>query len=227
MKEKFYNIPIEKQNIIINACLAEFSINGYNKTSMNDIAKSAGISKASLFYYFDTKKDLYLYLYEFCYENYLRELEKMINSKNKDFFDLFLEHQHKRIKLMKRHPEMFLFINKFESIETEDLSKQVDISKLLHRHPELFTLTNGFNSNDNDELNDDLKQLRKDFVNNLIDSIIKNSDMSKFKENVDINILLDIMKWVINGYMQRLITNNFMDVELDEYILFFKKHLYK
>lgn len=227
MKEKFYNIPIEKQNIIINACLAEFSINGYNKTSMNDIAKSAGISKASLFYYFDTKKDLYLYLYEFCYENYLRELEKMINYKNKDFFDLFLEHQHKRIKLMKRHPEMFLFINKFESIETEDLSKQVDISKLLHRHPELFTLTNGFNSNDNEELNDDLKQLRKDFVNNLIDSIIKNSDMSKFKENVDINILLDIMKWVINGYMQRLITNNFMDVELDEYILFFKKHLYK
>lgn len=229
MKEKFNNIPIEKQNIVINSALAEFATNGYNKTSMNDIAKSAGVSKASLFYYFNTKRELYLYLYEFCYENYLRELEKMIKTKNKDFFDLFLEHQYRRIKLMKRHPEMFLFISKSEATEGENLLSQVDASKLIQRHPEIFALTNGFNSNDDVDLNDDLYELKKNFVHRLIESIIRNSDMSKFKDDVDINILLDIMKWTVNGYMHKLISNNndFMDVELDKYILFLKKYLYK
>lgn len=227
MNEKFYSISVEKQNIINNSALAEFATNGYNKTSMNDIAKSAGISKASLFYYFGTKKELYLYLYEFCYENYIQELEKMIKSKQRDFFDLFLEHQHRRIKLMQRHPEIFLFLNKSESVDNKELLSQSNISKLIERHPEIFAFTNGFNSNDSDEINENLKELRINFVNKLVDSIISNSDMSKFKNDVDINIILDIMKWTVNGYMHKFISGDFMDKKLDEYILFLKKYLYK
>ena len=77
MKDKFFNIPLEKQNKIINSALAEFAKNGYTKTSINDIAKSADVSKASLFYYFNTKKELYLYLYEYCYDCYMKEVEKI------------------------------------------------------------------------------------------------------------------------------------------------------
>lgn len=227
MKEKFYNIPLEKQNTIINAALAEFAKNGYNKTSINDIAKSANISKASLFYYFDTKKELYLYLYEYCYDSYMKEVEKMINSETKDFFELFLEHQHRRIKLMKRHPEMFLFLNKSESTENRDMLSDVDINKLINRHPEIFAFTNGLNSNDSAELNSDLKELRQDFINKLTVSIVNKSDMSKFKEDVNFNILLDIMNWIVNGYMHKIIDGNTNNVELDEYVLFMKKYLYK
>lgn len=227
MKDKFFNIPLEKQNKIINSALAEFAKNGYTKTSINDIAKSADVSKASLFYYFNTKKELYLYLYEYCYDCYMKEVEKMLCSETKDFFELFLEHQHRRINLMKRHPEMFLFLNESDSNENEDILNEVDIDKLITRHPEIFSITNGFNSNDDKELNSDLKRLRKNFVDKLITSIINKSDMSKFKEDVDINILLDIMKWVTNGYMRKIINHEPINIALDDYILFLKKSLYK
>lgn len=60
--EKFLNLPVEKQNIIIDAALKNFAVHGYKKTSISDIASSAGISKAMVFHYFGTKKELYVYL---------------------------------------------------------------------------------------------------------------------------------------------------------------------
>lgn len=72
-------------------------------TLIQDIADTAGISKASLFQYFGNKKDLYLFLYDFagkevtlrtsegtddyfeCAEMYIRTLADMSN----DFPNLF------------------------------------------------------------------------------------------------------------------------------------------
>ena len=48
--EKFLNLPVEKQNIIIDAALKNFAVHGYKKTSISDIASSAGISKAMVFH---------------------------------------------------------------------------------------------------------------------------------------------------------------------------------
>ena len=50
--EKFLSLPIDKQDIIVNAALTCFGINGYKKTSISDIAAAAGISKALIFHYF-------------------------------------------------------------------------------------------------------------------------------------------------------------------------------
>jgi AcrR family transcriptional regulator len=59
--EKFFNLSTEKQQKIVDAALASFGANGYKKTSIRDIAAEAGISKAMIFHYFGTKKQLYLY----------------------------------------------------------------------------------------------------------------------------------------------------------------------
>lgn len=45
----FMKAPPEKQRAIINAGFLCFGQNGYQKTSAADVAKAAGISKASLF----------------------------------------------------------------------------------------------------------------------------------------------------------------------------------
>lgn len=50
---------------IIHAALEEFSVNGYELCSTNKIVKKAGISKGSLFKYFDTKEELYFYLIDY------------------------------------------------------------------------------------------------------------------------------------------------------------------
>ena len=64
MNERFYSLPQDKQQRIINAAYKEFALNSYKKAPMSEIANEAEISKALLFHYFRNKKDLYLYLWD-------------------------------------------------------------------------------------------------------------------------------------------------------------------
>ena len=66
MNEKFFSLPDEKQQSILNAAYRVFSQNSYKNSPMSEIAESAGISKALLFHYFRNKKELYLYLWDYC-----------------------------------------------------------------------------------------------------------------------------------------------------------------
>ena len=52
MKERFFSLPVEKQQAILNAGYRVFSQNSYKNSPMSEIAKEAGISKSLLFYYF-------------------------------------------------------------------------------------------------------------------------------------------------------------------------------
>ena len=62
MNDKFFSLPIEKQEAIVNAGFRVFSQNSYKKSPMSEIADAAGISKSLLFYYFHNKKEFYLFL---------------------------------------------------------------------------------------------------------------------------------------------------------------------
>ena len=62
MNEKFYSLPKEKQQAIINAGYRIFSQNSYKKSPMQKVADAAGISKSFLFHYFHNKKDFYMFL---------------------------------------------------------------------------------------------------------------------------------------------------------------------
>lgn len=60
MDERFFNLPEEKQQRIINAAFMVFAENCYKKAPMSEIAEAGNISKALLFHYFHNKKDLYI-----------------------------------------------------------------------------------------------------------------------------------------------------------------------
>ena len=64
MNDKFYALPEEKRNRIINAGFRVFSQNSYRKSPMNEIAAEAGISKSLLFFYFKNKKEFFLFLWD-------------------------------------------------------------------------------------------------------------------------------------------------------------------
>lgn len=66
MNEKFFSLPEEKQQRIINAGFRVFSQNSYRKSPVSEIADAAGISKSLLFYYFKNKRELYVFLWERC-----------------------------------------------------------------------------------------------------------------------------------------------------------------
>lgn len=61
----FDRLSEEKRTLIINAAIKEFVQNGFEKASTNEMVKEAHISKGSLFNYFYSKKDLYIYLIDY------------------------------------------------------------------------------------------------------------------------------------------------------------------
>ena len=61
-KLTFYNLPNEKQQLLIKAAQQEFSNAPLSEASIANIVKEAGISRGSFYQYFEGKEDLYFYL---------------------------------------------------------------------------------------------------------------------------------------------------------------------
>lgn len=91
MNEKFFSLPEEKQQAILNAGYRVFSQNTYKNSPMSQIAEAAGISKSLLFHYFHNKKELYLYLWQKCADTTEEYLNHYHCYEQTDFFQtLFL-----------------------------------------------------------------------------------------------------------------------------------------
>ncbi len=58
-RARFDNLDLDRQEAILAAAGEEFASNGYSGASLNRIIEAAGISKGSLYYYFDDKGDLF------------------------------------------------------------------------------------------------------------------------------------------------------------------------
>lgn len=110
MNEKFFRLTQERQNQIINGALKVFSKSSYHQTSTLEIAKEAGISKGLLFHYFRNKKELYLFLYDYCINLVFDEIDKKRNIEEKDFFEIILQSQKLKCKLMKKYRYIYEFI---------------------------------------------------------------------------------------------------------------------
>jgi AcrR family transcriptional regulator len=61
-RPRFHKLPAEQQEAILRAALEEFASHGFNEASLNRIIEEAGISKGSMYYYFDGKEDLYAHV---------------------------------------------------------------------------------------------------------------------------------------------------------------------
>ncbi|MBC8062761.1 MAG: TetR/AcrR family transcriptional regulator [Clostridiaceae bacterium] len=110
MFSKFLNIEEEKQQRILDAAMKEFAQKGFEKASTNEIIKEARISKGLLFHYFNNKKTLYLFLYDYCLELCMNEFYKKINMDEKDIFIKLRQCLHIKLELLKKYPEIFGFV---------------------------------------------------------------------------------------------------------------------
>lgn len=62
VRPRFAKLPESQQQAILAAALDEFAAYGFHDASLNRVIESAGISKGSLYYYFDGKEDLYAHV---------------------------------------------------------------------------------------------------------------------------------------------------------------------
>ena len=112
MNPKFYSLPEEKRQAILNAGYRVFSRNDYKKSPMQEIADAAGISKALLFHYFTNKKELYLFLLENCARVTVEQLKKYRCYEQADIFEMMHRGLRVKAQLMKLYPDMTRFVLK-------------------------------------------------------------------------------------------------------------------
>ena len=112
MNEKFYSLPKEKQQKIINAGFRVFSQNSYKKSPMNEIADCAGISKSLLFHYFHNKKELYLFLWDKACTITIKYLNEYGCYEPDDLFEMMERGMRAKIYMMKKYPSMTAFVVK-------------------------------------------------------------------------------------------------------------------
>ena len=123
---KFNNLKPEKQKQIINAAIKEFVQSGFEKASTNESVKRANISKGSLFNYFNSKKDLYLYLIEYG-SQVIVNLNEQIDLSENDLFKRIERVGLQKFYVQQKYPQVFDFLastKQEESVEVKDIIKQ-------------------------------------------------------------------------------------------------------
>ena len=127
MNEKFYALPKQKQQAIINAGYRVFSQNTYRKSPMREIAEEAGISKALLFHYFRNKKELYLFLWDTCAKVTIHYMTEYGCYEQTDLFEMMYRGLRAKAQIMRRYPDIGAFVVK--AYYSDDAEVKPDILK--------------------------------------------------------------------------------------------------
>ena len=102
--DKFLALTEEKRLTILNAAFQCFSKFGYEKASINDIAVAAHISKAAVFQYFGSKKQLYINLLEYCKKIIEGIYDKDSLNSQTDLFDRILASSRMKMEGLQNQP---------------------------------------------------------------------------------------------------------------------------
>jgi AcrR family transcriptional regulator len=124
MYENFTRIPQEEQQRVLNACIEEFALHGYAEASTNAIVKNAGIPKGTLFFYFGSKKSLFLYVIDQAVASFVTTFQQQAGVLPADLFDRLLYIGRQRMQFAIQQPQLYrllfgAFINLPPEIQAE------------------------------------------------------------------------------------------------------------
>lgn len=132
MNEKFFALPEEKQQAIINAGYRVFSRNSYKNSPMSEIAEAAGISKSLLFYYFHNKKELYLFLWDKCAETTIEFLTRYDCYSQRELFESIERGMRAKMEITRLYPDMANFTIK--AFYESDPEISAAVQKSYHKY---------------------------------------------------------------------------------------------
>lgn len=132
MNQKFFSLPAEKQQAILNAGYRVFSQNTYKNSPMSEIAQAAGISKSLLFHYFHNKKELYLYLWDNCARITIDFLTSYNCYSQRNLFDSMERGMQAKLEIMRLYPNMGYFTIKAFYEKDPEISAAIQDS--FHRY---------------------------------------------------------------------------------------------
>lgn len=183
--ENFLSLPEDKQKTIRNSALKVFGENGYKKASVKDIADEADISKSMVFHYFGTKKDLYLYLVDYCSKVLTGPLTSIQKDLPRDYFERMKVATEKQMGVLKDEPFFLKFLTSMLSESDPEVSEEL--------------------------------QTYRDYAATFQSSYaLDDMDFSKFKDDVDLKVVLRMMVWMAEGFSRNVSLES--EEALDKYI---------
>lgn len=124
-KDTFFNLPIEKQNKIIETAIDEFAAYSYDNASINNIIDTCGIAKGSFYQYFENKKDLYKYIIKKAVQRKLDYLSPTFkNPGQHDFFTMLRKMYIAGLEFAKDNPKLLAVGNKFLADKENPIYKE-------------------------------------------------------------------------------------------------------
>lgn len=109
MNDRFFALPADKRNAILNAGYRVFSRNSYKNSPMSEIADAAGISKSLLFHYFRNKKEFYLFLWDKCAEITMEAMTACGCYGQRELFESMERGMRAKMEIIRRYPDMGYF----------------------------------------------------------------------------------------------------------------------
>lgn len=125
MNEKFFALPQERQQAILDAGFRVFSQNSYKHSPMQEIADKAGISKSLLFHYFRNKKELYIFLLDAGAKLTVERLTKSGCYEQTDLFGAMYVGMKAKADVMRLYPDMTTFVLKAYYEQDEEIRGEV------------------------------------------------------------------------------------------------------
>lgn len=118
------NLDPEKKKTILDAAFEEFADHGYEYASTNRIVKKAHIGKGMLFYYFNSKKELFNYLVEYGIDCIVDEYLNKIDSHEPDFIKRYKQAAIVKMRVYAENFHVFnfcatLYLNEYDELEEE------------------------------------------------------------------------------------------------------------
>ncbi len=136
MKRK--DITEKRKEAVFKAAVQCFNETGYDSTTIDAIAEKAGMSKGGVYHYFDSKRELFLELFDYRVNQYFEEMKSYVKQdyspadririlvkkageilkKNEDFYRFCLEF----LSMGVRDPEIKEIMTRFYREATETFS---------------------------------------------------------------------------------------------------------
>ena len=122
---------IQRKEQILDAALHVIVQNGYHQSRMDDIVSTSGLSKGAIYWYYKSKKDVYLDLvnhWVIRYSNSLLELPQEEISSGKQLKNLFETF----INQFEKDPIVFKALLEFWSLAGRDTEFNIKLEKVTH-----------------------------------------------------------------------------------------------
>ncbi|MGH8973328.1 MAG: TetR/AcrR family transcriptional regulator [Acidimicrobiia bacterium] len=127
-------LPAARRQAVLDAAEAEFGAQGFSRGSLNVIARNAGVSKGSLFQYFDDKTDLCAHLADIVCLRIRAGLEEVIPTFpwESDFFEALRRFGSTWVRYYATHP-LELALTAAANLELDATSRSA-VRVVVNRH---------------------------------------------------------------------------------------------